>query len=507
MNREEFLQNVRAFLKFANSRDQQMPDPGEHADLHRLLHDPPDLDRLWDLCGDQYSENPYGVVWGSRKQDLSLRKMVLANPFAELHLRTLLHPVADQLIDAQTEHALAGRIDLLSESSTGARALTTVNNGSIHGRYRKRLAGLKSRGDTAGVRTDIRRCYHEVTPDAVARAFALIDLGNVGTLVGLALRKCAADTGLDGLPINPETSAWIANIVFRRSDLGFAGFPQVGVARWSDDYVLFAQTPQLVFECFSELRTNLGVVGLHIAEGKTYLAPQHGLTVSDLIDMRTESQWDIWESVDAEDADRLGDLLLQELKELAPSPSRLRALLGQCGKPSIGAPENLPEILDYLLEFPSSWEQCSARAGTMMARLANPEQRFRMLETAIDLTSEGLVGSEQIVHLLQSAISGGEPLSSETPRNLAMRMWRVANTNECIPVRGWARRLAFEIDPDWVNERIIYAGQFQDLHPFEQRWATLFASPRQDQWWLQGQSDHGPWPSMAEARINSDGIH
>ncbi len=503
MTLEEFLQNVRAFLSVANFRDQQMPDPGEYADLRWLLKRPPDLHRLLALSEEQYFQNPYGVVWGTRKHDRSLRHMVLANPFAELHLRTLLHPAADLLIEAQSDHALAGRLDLLPESTNGARALSTANPGSMHGRYRKRLGKMKRRTYTAGVRTDVRKCYHEITPEAVVRAFALMGLRDIGMHVGLALRKCAGDTGLDGLPINPETSGWIANIVLRDSDLSFARFPQVDVARWSDDYVLAAGTPRLVFECFAELRTNLGAVGLKLAEDKTHRAPNDGLTVPDLIDMRSESQADIWASVDAKDPDRLGELLLEELNKLTPSPARLRALFGQSVKESLGTPENSTAILSYMLEYPSSWEQSCPRAASFLGLLANPEQRLKMIHTAIDLASEGLVASEQVVHLLRASIAGPEPFAPESPREVARLLWRLANTRDCVPVRGWARRVAFEFDPEWVNERVIYAGQYEDFHPFEQRWAISFANHNRDRWWLECRADYGRWPSMADARLSS----
>ncbi len=503
MKQEELLQNVRAFLRFADFRDQQMPDPGEHADFRWLLQHPPDLDQLLDQCEDQYSENPYGVVWGSRKQDRSMRNMVLANPFAEIHLRLVLHPAADRLIEAQTEHALAGRIDLSESDGSGARALTTVSSSSMHGRYRNRLGRMRGAGNVLGVRTDVRRCYHEVTPNAVTKAFAVMGLRETGIHVALALEKCASDTGIAGLPVNPETSAWIANFVFRDSDNSFNRFPQVQVARWSDDIVMVGGSRSAVAACYDDLRSNLQGVGLQLSEGKTYWAPDSGMTIAELIDMRGASQGDIWASVDAMDSDLLGDLLIAELKALDASPGRLRALLGQCVKPSLAPPKNIHEIIDYMLACPSSWEQCCPRAGALMARLGDHDQRLRMVETAIDLDAEGMVASEQVVHLLRSAISGDAPFLPEAPRNLAMRLWRLANQSECVPVRGWARRVAFEFDHDWVSERVIYAGQFRDLHPFEQRWATLFADPERHNWWLQGRAEYGRWPSMAKARIES----
>ena len=499
MTREEYLRNIHAFLLVSSSPEQQMPDPSEHADLRWLMQHGPNFHRLLALSDEQYFGNPYGVVWGSRKQDRSLRPMVMANPYAELHMRTLLHPWSDRLIEAQTDHALAGRIDLTGPDESGARALTTANPGSMYGRYRKRVRRMRRTDSGLGIRTDVRRNYHEVTPSVVTRSFSLMGLSRTGIEVGVALQKCAADTGIEGLPVNPESSAWIANVVFRDSDLSFNRFPQVQVARWSDDYFLVGGTPSAVFACYSDLRTNLRGVGLQLSEQKTHIAPSSGMTIAELIDMRGASQGDIWASVDAKDSDHLGELLLTELMAVDSSPARLRALMGQCANPSLAVSQNNREIIDCMLAYPSSWEQCCPRAGVLMARHGDNDQRLRMIETALELESEGMVASEQVVHLLRSAISGVVPLIPETPREVALRLWRLANTSDCVPVRGWARRVAFEFDPTWVNERIIYAGQFQDLHPFEQRWATAFANPERDQWWLRGRAEYGRWPSMAKA--------
>ena len=480
-----------------------MPDPRSHADLRFLIDRGGSAQKMSEQIEVQYFKNPPGVRWASRKEDGSARPMVLANPYTELHIRLALHPEAQSIVESQTHFALAGQMELADSPRDSALALRTVPHKETHGDYRARLQLLIDTGYGAAIRSDVHQFYSSVDLEEVGMSLARAASMDVANAVGLALTRSSLEIGNPGLQIGPESSAWFANLLLVEVDRVLERFPGILAARWSDDIVIVGPTRQQVERCLALIATRLRRLGLALSMRKTLSNWKLDISVEELIRLRAPSQGDLWALVNAKNFDELGEVIVEELKDPNSNPARLRRILGKLSQNADFAPTNVEEITSLLIHRPDLWEQVCVRAGRFLAKYASAHQREEMIYTAVDLNEEGFVASEQVVHLVRSAVSNLTPGSADSARSLATSLWRLANTTDCIPVRGWARQAAFELDPGWVNERVIYAQQFDDLHPFEQRWALGFAHPTRDRWWLELQANHGRWPTTAHGRIQS----
>jgi Reverse transcriptase (RNA-dependent DNA polymerase). len=84
----------------------------------------------------------------------------------------------------------------------------------------------------------------------------------------LALLARLQDEGVKGLPIGPEPSAVLANLVLAEGDraLREASAPHV---RWVDDFVVFTEGRLHSIRAHDALRRSLGESGLELSEPKT----------------------------------------------------------------------------------------------------------------------------------------------------------------------------------------------------------------------------------------------
>ena len=199
----------------------------------------------------------------------------------------------------------------------------------------------------------------------------------------------------------------------------------------------------------------------------------------------------------------MAENLLHELRRMPPHRSRLNRMFGALAKHGTDVPHFSESIIDLMLDQPDLWEGRCPGAGHYLARFAKEKQRERMVHTAIDLAVDGVVASEQIVHLIKAAVSQRDRIASHRRGALARQLLQFARMSECIPVRGWTRRAAYELDPRHVQGQTIEAREFDDLHAFEQRWAIAYADPRRHHRWLEDQVENGAWPTTAEWRLGT----
>ena len=497
---EEILANVLASHKFANQRDQQMPDPISGLDILSLSKRPPKPDRLVSAINRQFINNPAGVEWGSRKSGRRNRRMVSANPFAEIYLRTALIDVADQLHQGQSPLAHAGRIEL-SMTRNGSRVIRTRNHIDAFEDHSAEVWDLISHDPPFGLTTDISDFYGSVTPARAETALCNVVPLEVAAQVRLVLEKYSIDSGVPGLPIGPESSAWIANCILSKSDHRLQSIPELSVLRWSDDHILADGSIEVVEHGFEQLVTSLKRQGLHLSNEKTRRNWERGQTVHELIEEQRQSQSDLTAMRRAGNWDGMESVLWVELVSGDADPARLKRIFGALATRDRGESHLASAICEVMIKSPETWECSCPRGARYLARFATDAQRTRMLAAAVDLGTEGIVASEQIVHLLRAAVCIPERIAPHERESLAQLLLQYCRTSSCVPVAGWARRAAYELDPERVRRETIQGGEFDGLHPFEQRWAIAYADPQQDEIWLTQQHDGGRWPTTAAWRM------
>ena len=484
---EVIIENVRSYLRYESDPDRQMPDPLANLDLRWLVKHPPKAQELMAAIERQHILNPAGVQWGSRKHDRSLRAMVLHNPYAELAMRMTLASVAEQLVERQTDLVIAGHGELKSRTKNSPSVLTTRRHMRSHGLFRQRRDAIVRRDPPVGIKTDIRPFYPSVTPQQVERDVRTFAPALVASGVRLILEKHAIDAGVPGLPIGPESSACLANVVLTHADHVLQRFVGVEALRWSDDLYLVDGVQPAVEECFGAWSRALNEIGLTVSHQKTEKSWDLGISGGELVARGRQSQGDISASVTAGRWQRIADKLRYELRTHDPDRdyARTNRLLGALVDTDEVALDAVHDIVDLMLGDPETWEKNVPRARAFLARFGSPEHRDAMISLAEDLSADGLVTSEQAVGLFRAATeapSSRDEIAGHRRGHVAQRSLGVARAGDWVPLRGWARRAAYLLDPQMVTRQTIRTGEFSDLHPFEQRWAIAFADPRRHHW-------------------------
>jgi hypothetical protein len=189
-----------------------------------------------------------------------VRTLAILDPAVHARYRALVARVAGPV-----ERALGHQVD--SARCAGLRPGLSIEAWRPawrrHVRRVRRLAGRHG----PAVRLDVRDCFGslaaEVVVDAIGRAGAGPETIDA---LGALLDRFRAD-GIRGLPVGPEPSAVLANIVLGWVDraLGRLGLP---FARWCDDVTvgLGGTDPAVAVEAWAAA---LGSLGLRPAEDKT----------------------------------------------------------------------------------------------------------------------------------------------------------------------------------------------------------------------------------------------
>ena len=504
LSSEQIKENVHAYLEFEDDRDRQMPDPLGNNDLHWLVRNPPKAHVLIADMERQHVLNPAGVPWGSRKTNRTPRDMVLHNPYTDLATRIAIAAVAEQSVNRQTDLVIAGRLELKPRKANTAAVLTTQGHGEAHDIFRQRREQIIQRDPPAGMITDIQAFYPSVTPREVERALLEFAPVSTASAVRLILEKHAIDTGTGGLPIGPETSAWLANIVLAAADGVLRRFIGVEALRWSDDLILVDGVQSLVEECFDAWQRALKERGLTVSLSKTDRSWDLGISGGALVAARSQSMSDIGAALDSDDWPWLAGDLLDALRCHEPNRARLNRLFGVLTNATNVELEEIDAIIDLMLSDPETWEENVPRARGFFAAYADGGQREGMIHAAKDLDTDGIVASEQVVALCRAsaeARSATNRIASGQRGRVADELLNFARANNCVPVRGWARKAAHVLDPYATTRQTIDTGEFADLHPFEQRWAIAFADPQRHHSWLEKQRDTGRWPTTAAWRL------
>jgi len=500
MIRDEILENLRAFRSFERDPDRQMPDPLAYGDVGWLLHHAPKLSDLLALIERQHIVNPAGVSWGARKHDRSARNMTLANPWAEIWMRLTLAPAGKAIVDRQTDLVLASRAELRASAPNRPAALTTRSHRRSHGIYRQLRQELIRRDPPVGLQTDIHKFYPSVAPSQQERALRNFMSTAVSASVRTMLEKSALGSGCTGLPIGPESSAWLANIILHDADRVLEAFPGIEALRWMDDLYLMDGVPSLVEQSFIRWEQAIGEFGLSTSQAKTKRSWKLGISGAALMRQSRISHGDIAAARSSQDYEQLAGRLLDELRGRADA-AWLNHLLGSLCRTKAAVPPFSGIIVELMLDDPTAWERSCPRAVPYLGRCATARQREKTISTAIDLHEEGFPASEQVAALCRAASDLPDRCSIGGRGAAARLLLQLARQSACVPVRMWARTAAQRLDPHYIRRQTIDAGEFGDLHPFEQRASIMFADPRRHRSWLRQQHDSGRWPATAAYRM------
>ena len=501
-SRATTLANLRAFLTYSTSPEAPMPDPLGFADVRWLVNRAPKGPPLTRLLEHQYLSNPSGVTWGMRKDDRSCREMTLVSWPAQLSIRLFLHEGAEGLVARQSSRSYSGRIELAEPRGSDVAVLTARPFGHLFGLWKHDIEHLARTDPPVVLKTDIKRFYPSVNPRVIEQTLLPILGPELSFGVRMVLERVQIDSGNAGLPVSAESSGWLANQLLHQVDLILEGIPGLASMRWSDDEFLVDGIPSLVNHAQSLRNQELRSLGICSSKEKTVRSWLSGQTGQQLLLSSNVSQGDITAASDGTSGNSPWFMLAKELTETPPNKSRLNRLFGilrqQPLHPGFGK-----TTIDWMIKDPPLWEGSCTRASGFLSRHASREQLVQMIFLACDLDSEGLITSDQVVSLLHATCDSKAQIPSEMRGHLTDQLLKLARRGSCIPVRIWARHVAYSLDPERVRGNTIDSGEFDGLHSYEQRVAIAYADPQRHRWWLQRQLDQGKWPTTAEWRLNS----
>ena len=115
---------------------------------------------------------------------------------------------------------------------------------------------------------DVRDCYPSIRPPAVQERLRAIGCPGAAVHNLLDLLAGFETEGIPGLPVGPEPSAVLANVVLAVGDEAVARCG-AGHLRWVDDFVVFADDVSHARCVLGRLRAGLAEVGLSLSGRKT----------------------------------------------------------------------------------------------------------------------------------------------------------------------------------------------------------------------------------------------
>lgn len=494
--------NMAAWREYATDVDAPMPDVINYADVAAARHRIPNGSRALNQIAEAAWTNPAGVRWATPKLDGSARLMVLPNPYFEIYLRRLVHDEAEQLVAAQSSHAYASRFEFSTPPRANCPVLRVASFGEMHADYRQDLDAIIDGGHLYARIADIRAFYPSLTPTTIERELRRLGISaTVAAALAHAAAQLATDARVDGLPIRMELAGLVANLMLSGTDSTLDHIRHLDWTRWGDDFVLADGSPTVVNLGTTRLIYSIAEHGLELSPNKMRDNFTSCETVEEVIRTSAASQGDIGKAISFRDPAQAEQLLLNELSKQQPMPSRLRRLFGELAKTPANDHTISEEILDVMLREPDKWQFCSPRAARYATRVSSSKQRRDMMHTAIDLLTMGEIASEQAVHLLRVATSLPDSVEPHLRGCDARQLVDLARSDDCVPVRGWARHAAHLLDAEFVRRSTMDTQEIDSLDSFEQRWAMAIADPRRDNWWLEKHREHGHWRITAAWRL------
>ena len=217
---------------------------------------------------DQRCPMPPSVVSLPKLGSDELRKVTYMDPYDELWARILLGGIVDKI-----EASLQGYAEVLSYRVINSVPAWSVRSlREVWSEFRNRSRKLLNEASCQAMGTlDIRWYYPSVTPDMVAFVLSNVGIGeDKVTLLERFLGDLIKLGGTSGLPIGPEFSGLIGNVILTGVDQVLAPLVLAHV-RVSDDSRVFVRDQLAWEEVVEAYREEADFLGLSPNESKSFL--------------------------------------------------------------------------------------------------------------------------------------------------------------------------------------------------------------------------------------------
>ena len=139
------------------------------------------------------------------------------NPWAEIHVRSIFHEFGERIVAEQSDQSCSlGALRSSADGFAVQHRPSDDHTGALrrHEQYRNQLLEpVGDRSRASPVVTDIHNFYGSLR-GAMSRARVLPvtsrQTGSCNSMIRLAMEKFAHDADTRGIPVGPESSAWIA---------------------------------------------------------------------------------------------------------------------------------------------------------------------------------------------------------------------------------------------------------------------------------------------------------
>lgn len=120
--------------------------------------------------------------------------------------------------------------------------------------------------------TDVRACFPSIGPGSVGAELRALGCDAASTDEVVAMLERLHGLGVRGLPVGPDASAVVANVVLAPADRAIEASGHRHL-RWVDDLVIAVRGPADAVRVLRRVRDALAEVGLRLNEAKTRLVP------------------------------------------------------------------------------------------------------------------------------------------------------------------------------------------------------------------------------------------
>ena len=257
--RDEVAANLRAGVTWVSGRD--LPDVGAWADFNaapELVHQ-----RLVSRLKEGRCPSVVATFPLPKPGKNEVRKMAWLNPYDDLYLRIVVGRSALAIESALGPDVFSYRL----EDEPPGWSVQDVRR-AFHLRRERGEALLADWRCNAMAVSDIRHYYPSLAPEALTRA---LDLAAAPTgavrLIDTFLRELKAMGAPRGLPIGPEASGLLGNIVLLAVDEAVAD-RALGHVRYMDDSWLFLQSESEWSEVYDVYIASASALGLEVNASK-----------------------------------------------------------------------------------------------------------------------------------------------------------------------------------------------------------------------------------------------
>ena len=364
---------------------------------------------------------------------------------------------------------------------------------SVPQSFRRREADLKAAAELpyhAGFVTDISTFYHALRPEVVGESLRHDGFTDPQVQGIECWLQWVATEGVSGIPVGFELSILMANHVLTLADRHLL-VRQVFLSRWTDDFIVLADSVDQADDAFASVKTDVEALGLQLNPDKMmflrspeevshYLATRKGASreplglgrdhplVTGIRDEHGDPIPHPWlEDHRREVAEDLFMTIFEDASDLDEVASQLRYHL----KVFRGLAIASSLITGELLSHPERWRLAPSVVSGFLAGHLSQSEASHAIALARDCADQGF--EEQAVHLLHAC------QAVQLGATEAQFLLKLARSTDCKLLAGTARVLASRFS-EQASQDAVEGGELETLHAAEQRWVigSVHLTPR-----------------------------